>query len=419
MTSTASTRFRGHPITVAAGQIHELLDTLIEASTWSMGDEETRATLRELTRAEARVAELKLRVAVHGATNRIGEDTGASSTATWWAHHTRQTRTTVHRDLELARALETDRHEPVRAALASGEVVVDQAAVIVRAVDALPDDADPWVAARAVRWLLDQAQDHDAKHLRILGRRILEVIDPATADAHEAALLEREEQDAEAAASLRISDDGHGRCHGRFTISSRHGAMLKKALLAIAAPRHRAAVDGHAPAPGRPSDHRLGLAFQEYLETYPTHALPKAGGVNASLVVTMTLETLLGGLPAAHLDTGDKISAGQARRLACTADIIPAVLGGGSQVLDLGRKRRFHTESQRIVAALEQGGCSAEGCDWPPGMCHLHHPTPWSEGGGTNRDGIILCPRHHAIVHDNRYASTHQPNGKVSFHRRI
>ena len=36
-------------------------------------------------------------------------------------------------------------------------------------------------------------------------------------------------------------DDGHGKLHGRFTIDSAlTGAMLKKALFAFAAPRHRA-----------------------------------------------------------------------------------------------------------------------------------------------------------------------------------
>ena len=90
----------------------------------------------------------------------------------------------------------------------------------------------------------------------------------------------------------------------------------------------------------------------------------------------MTLDSLLGGLKAARLDTGETISAGLARRLACEAGIIPAVLGGKSQVLDLGRTRRFHTEAQRIAKTLEHGGCTAEGCDWPPGLCHLHHPDP-------------------------------------------
>jgi hypothetical protein len=272
--------------------------------------------------------------------------------------------------------------------------------VIVAAVDALPEDAEAWVAPKAQRWLLDQAVDQDAKALRVLGRRILEVIDPAAADAHEAKLLEKEEQNALAAAMLRVADDGHGKCHGRFTISTRHWAMLKKALLAKAAPKHRAAVDGHAPDPGRPTDHRMGLAFQEYIETYPADALPKAGGVNATVVVTMTLETLLGGLRAAQLDTGEKITAGEARRLACAAGVIPAVLDGKAKVLDLGRKKRLHSTAQRIALGLEQHGCTADGCDWPPGLCHAHHDLPWSRGGHTTlTNGRLLCPRHHALAH--------------------
>jgi hypothetical protein len=418
MTNTASTRHRGHPITVAAREMHDAFDELVDQSTWSMTDAETRATLRELTLAEARLAELKLRVAAHGEKNKIGDDSGATSTANWWAYTTKATRAATHRDVKLANALDQDAHEPIRRALAAGDILVDQAAAIVRAVDSLPEEAEAWVAPKAQQWLLDQARDHDAKALRILGKRILEVVDPAAADAHEARLLEKEEQAAEAAAMFRMHDDGHGQCHGKFTISSRLGAMLRKALLAKAAPKHQAAVNGQAPEPDQPTAHKMGLAFQEYIESYPAEALPKAGGVDATVVVTMTLETLLGGLKAAQLDTGERISAAEARRMACQAGIIPAVLDGKSKVLDLGRKRRFHSESQRVVATIEQGGCTAEGCDWPPGMCHMHHPEPWSKGGETNRDGRLLCPRHHTLAHDVRYEMTTHPTGKVSFHRR-
>ena len=159
-------------------------------------------------------------------------------------------------------------------------------------------------------------------------------------------------------------------------------------------------------------------AFTEYIQRYPTKKLPHAGGVNATIVVTMTLDSLLGGLKAAHLDTGETISAGQARRLACEAGTIPAVLGGKSQVLDLGRKRRFYSEAQRIAKTIEAGGCQVEGCDWPPGLCHLHHPIPWSRGGGTDNDGLLLCPGHHARAHDPTYTTTHLPGGKVTFTRR-
>ena len=78
----------------------------------------------------------------------------------------------------------------------------------------------------------------------------------------------------------------------------------------------------------------------------------------------------------------------------------PPILDGQSRVLDLGRKRRFHNHAQRVLATLEQHGCTAEGCDTPPGMCHLHHPIPWSQGGGTDRDALMLCPKHHRTAHD-------------------
>ncbi|MGZ4466647.1 MAG: HNH endonuclease signature motif containing protein, partial [Nocardioides sp.] len=90
-----------------------------------------------------------------------------------------------------------------------------------------------------------------------------------------------------------------------------------------------------------------------------------------------------------------------------------------SQVLDLGRKRRFYSESQRIALGIEQGGCTAEGCDWPPGLCHAHHDTRWADGGPTDkRHGRLLCPKHHARAHDPAYTMTKLPGGKVAFTRR-
>ncbi len=192
--------------------------------------------------------------------------------------------------------------------------------------------------------------------------------------------------------------------------------MLHKHLMALASPRR----EGADPGPERrPLPQRLGRAFLEYVERYPASATPDAGGVAATVVVTMSLDSLLGGDNAATLDTGAEISAAQARRLACEAGVIPAVLGGAGQVLDLGRERRFHTKAQRIALALQQGGCTADGCDWPPGMCHAHHDVPWHRGGHTDvKTGRLLCPRHHARIHDPAYEHQTLPNGAITFHRR-
>jgi hypothetical protein len=265
--------------------------------------------------------------------------------------------------------------------------------------------------------LVAQALEHDAKALRILGRRVLDVIAPEVGEAHENRVLEKEETDAAAAARFTMSDDGHGRTYGRFTIPTAQAAMLKKALLAIAAPKHQAAVHGAVPV-RRPGPERLGKAFLDYVERYPTKQLPKAGGLNATVVVTMTLETLNGGLKAAQLDTGERISASQARLLACEAGIIPIVLGSASQVLDVGRKHRFHHEPQRIAIGVRDQSCTAQGCDWPPGLCHVHHDTPWHLGGHTSvKDGRLLCPRHHARAHDSAYTMSRLPAGTVVFTR--
>ena len=155
------------------------------------------------------------------------------------------------------------------------------------------------------------------------------MVAPEIAEAHELKALQRQEALAEEACRFTIADDGHGLCHGRFTLPSHVGAMLKQAVLAINSPRHRQ----HS---GTPKG--LGHAFCEYVTRYPVDRLPQAGGVDATVVVTMTLENLLGDSHTpALLDTGDPITADQARKLACEAGIIPMVLGGKSEILDLGR----------------------------------------------------------------------------------
>ncbi|MGZ6752517.1 MAG: hypothetical protein ACXVEJ_03545 [Nocardioides sp.] len=105
-----------------------------------------------------------------------------------------------------------------------------------RSLDALPVDLDPGVVGQAMQRLLDLAEHHDAKSLQILGRRILDVVDPERADQEEERQLRRDEAKAAATMRLTMSDDGHGRVHGRFTLPAAQGAMLKKILLGFAAP---------------------------------------------------------------------------------------------------------------------------------------------------------------------------------------
>jgi len=142
--------------------------------------------------------------------------------------------------------------------------------------------------------------------------------------------------------------------------------------------------------------------------------------------VTMSLASLRAELATATLgnpapgDSHDRITAEEARRLACTAQIVPAVLGAKGEVLDLGRSQRLFTRAQRRALALRDGECRAEGCHIPAPWCEAHHAgTPWAAGGRTDlADGLLLCSHHHHRAHDPRFSTDRLAGGGVRFHRR-
>ena len=120
-----------------------------------------------------------------------------------------------------------------------------------------------------------------------------------------------------------------------------------------------------------------------------------------SIVVRMSLESLITGLGSVHIDGIETpISAGTARIMAADAEIIPEVLGGNSEVLDLGSRRRLFSRAQRLALIERDGGCAFTGCDAPPSHTEAHHIEWWNKGGPTNLDnGILVCSRHHHDIH--------------------
>ncbi len=390
-----------HPLDKVVETIDAALDEGHAASLIGLDQAATANLLRGLAQVASRLDALTATVLAHATQVRVEETNGATTTATWWADATHRTRATAHRDVKLAVAL--SRFTALAEALAQGRVNTEQAHAIARALGDLetdgPEELEPVVVEQAEKHLVDCADGFDAKHLKVLGRHVLTVVAPApeVGEAHEAKLLEDEERRAAEKTRLTFASDGHGMVHGRFSIPTLHGAMLAKAIQALTWAKQ----DPAEVRQTRPTPVAAGQAFTELLERLDAKDLPTVGGVGATVVVTMTIDSLMGGLAAAALDTGEVISAGAARRLACEAGVIPMVLGGKSEVLDVGRRRRFHTRAQRLAIAQRDKTCVVGGCDAPPSRCHVHHVIPWSEGGGTSvKDGRLYCSAHHAMVHD-------------------
>ena len=407
-------------VAVIAGALTEL----DEVSLLGLDQTATAASLVEIAAAEARLGELKHRVLAHASSVRVEEATGAATTATWLARATRTTVRSSRRAVHLATTLET--YQRLREGYAAGRVNTEQAEVIARALDALPVDIPNTVKAAAEQRLVDLAAHHDACDLRVLGDRVLDVVAPAVADAHEAARLEAEERAAARKTMLTMTPDGQGSVHGRFTVPELHAGMLRKQLLALVVHDKPALAstpattveqgEGERPEPVKAASAvELGAAFCELLERLDGSQVPEMS-TGATVVVTMTVETLAGGLAAATLDTGDRIAAHTARRLACEAGIIPVVLGGRREVLDQGRRKRLFTRAQRIALATRDRGCTAAGCHTAAWFCHAHHDHPWATGGTTDlTNGRLLCPTHHRAAHDPRYKTRVLADHQIEF----
>ena len=164
-------------------------------------------------------------------------------------------------------------------------------------------------------------------------------------------------------------------------------------------------------------DRRRGEALVTLIEHLPTDHLHHK--VAASVIVKLDHDSLLDGLRAAGLDTGDLVSAAEARRLACNAALIPAVLNRKSVLLNLGRSARFFSDSQRVAGALTHQTCAAEACQTPYAWCEAHHRIQFARGGRTDlRDLVPLCGFHHQRIHDPAYHHRYRPDGAISFTRR-
>lgn len=181
--------------------------------------------------------------------------------------------------------------------------------------------------------------------------------------------------------------------------------FLKTAVDANTAIKRSLLVTPDEPAPDADTADRRPLAQRRVdgIRLVAKHAIKaddgQVGGTAVTMLVTIPLDALTSGLGTSALpDCGTEISASVARMLAADAEIIPVVLGGKSQPLDLGLGRRFFTMAQRRAMAIRDGGCVGPACDAPPSWCDGAHIRPAGYGATSLDNGVLLCWRCHLLL---------------------
>ncbi len=119
---------------------------------------------------------------------------------------------------------------------------------------------------------------------------------------------------------------------------------------------------------------------------------------------------------AAILDDGNRVSAETLRRIACDAALVPTRSGPlDAGVLDVGRRTRTIPAAIRRALWVRDRGCRFPGC-LHTRFLHGHHIQHWLHGGRTSLANLVLlCPRHHRLVHEGGFTIDVAADGGLLF----
>jgi hypothetical protein len=141
----------------------------------------------------------------------------------------------------------------------------------------------------------------------------------------------------------------------------------------------------------------------------------RAGGERCQLVVHVDATTLASDAGGrCELAEGVPIAAETARRLGCDGSIVDLLERDG-EPLALGRKRRTVSPALRRALAARDRSCRFPGCD-STRFVEAHHIEHWARGGATSLGNLILlCRRHHRLLHEQRYTISFDDDGEPRF----
>ena len=281
----------------------------------------------------------------------------------------------------------------VASAFESGEISVNAAGAITTMLDEVSSTATAEAIARSEKQLVRTAGHVTLHQLTQAIRRHRSILTRGTA-AERAQTVVRDR-----ALVLREENDGSVTIAGSLDPVS--AAPVRAALDTYVSAALRARRDKD---PLEVDDRTPAQMRADALATIATHmlgcgatSLPRT---RSRVVVRIDADALRTGLGLGEVEGHQAtVPASHLRALACDAGIVPVVLGGASEVLDVGRVSRDFSSAQRTALLERDGGCAM--CGAPPSWCEAHHIEWWDRDGGRSdlANGVMLCVSCHHRVH--------------------
>ena len=291
------------------------------------------------------------------------------------------------------------RHPHVASAVEAGSIGSAGASAIISMLDKVVMRAGREATDAAERMLVEQAPGLTSDQLAKVIARAEAWLDPDG--------VEPREDELRSQRYLHIREERNGMTSLSALLDPEHAAPVRAAIEALVTADLRAPRSGDAPD-ADPARRSIPQLQADALARLCAHALgcehtdlPLEG---ATVVVRVSLDDLQNGTGSGVIDgMPQPVSIGTVRRMAAGGAVIPCVLGGKSEILDWGRKKRLFTKAQKLALVERDGGCA--GCGAPPGLTRVHHLRWWLRDGGATdlSNGVLLCDSCHHRVHDNGY----------------
>jgi len=181
-------------------------------------------------------------------------------------------------------------------------------------------------------------------------------------------------------------------------------------------------VDPHQPLPEPVATRRadaLERVAEEYLAQAETSRCGhrRSGGDRYMVHIHTEVDTLKSNGTGAEseLEGGSNVSAETSRRMACDASAVQWRETPAGEPLSVGRRTRTIPPAIRRALKRRDGGCRFPGCTCER-FVDAHHIRHWADGGETSMDNLVLlCRRHHRLMHEGGFGIQSEPSGKIEF----
>jgi hypothetical protein len=380
-------------------ELRSAIDELRSETLSEMPDARIEEDFSELHRAIEQLELERLRRLAEIDRRRLYERDGHLSTASWLAGMHRFSWGAARQHVRLACSLES--MPETRRAFEEGDISSSAVRLLVETRIAEPDAFE-----RSESQLVDAARKHTISDIH----RVTSFWRQTTERDHlrdtEDRLRERRAFHASRTFLGMVRVDGD--------LDPETGETLLTALGAVLDAEARSADKDDQRSPAQRRADALGEVCRQWLDRADR---PSVGGERPHMTVTVSAETLAGDA-VAEFDRSGPIPEPVIRRLACDASVMRVVLNARSEPLDVGRRTPVIPPSMRRGVIARDRRCRFPGCDRPHPWCDAHHVRHWADGGPTAASNLLLlCRRHHRLIHRPRGFTLELVDGRPVFRR--